>query len=112
MTMAVKTWNSAVPECGVLLSIVEEKGHPVKLYSGNEWPDSLSGQFDGESIRVRIGIGPWEFPILLHEFGHALGLEHVSETHDMDSIMNPSVFVDDTITSGDILRSKVTFGCF
>ncbi len=108
---AASVWNS-IPGCGELLFVVPFGGHPVELYDGHDWDDSVGGRFDGDSARVRINLGIWEFPVLVHELGHALGLDHVSEEDDPYSIMNPSAGpIDGALSQGDIKRSREIFGC-
>lgn len=52
----------------------------------------------------------------LHELGHLLGLTHVDEDVDSLSIMNPSLFIGEGLTSralsrGDIERIQTIYGC-
>jgi hypothetical protein len=52
----------------------------------------------------------------LHELGHLLGLSHVASDDDPLSIMNPSLFIGEGLTSrkisrGDIERIQSIYGC-
>ncbi len=54
--------------------------------------------------------------LALHEIGHLLGLAHVDEEVDSLSIMNPSLFIGEGLTSrelsrGDIERIQMIYGC-
>ncbi len=54
--------------------------------------------------------------LALHELGHFLGLAHVEEDVDSLSIMNPSLFIGEGLTSrklskGDIERIHLIYGC-
>ena len=54
--------------------------------------------------------------LALHELGHLLGLTHVEEDMDSLSIMNPSLFIGEGLTSrelsqGDIQRIQTIYGC-
>jgi len=54
--------------------------------------------------------------LALHELGHFLGLSHVDEDMDSVSIMNPSLFIGEGLTSrkmsrGDIERIQAIYGC-
>jgi len=54
--------------------------------------------------------------VSLHELGHLLGLSHVEPDHDSDSIMNPSLFIGEGLTSRrlskqDIMRIQQIYGC-
>lgn len=55
--------------------------------------------------------------LALHELGHLLGLAHVDEEIDSHSIMNPSLFIGEGLTSrqlsrGDIERIQTIYGCY
>lgn len=54
--------------------------------------------------------------LALHELGHLLGLAHVSEDVDGLSIMNPTLYIGEGLTSrqlsrGDIERIQTIYGC-
>jgi hypothetical protein len=54
--------------------------------------------------------------LALHELGHLLGLAHVTEDVDVYSIMNPSLFIGEGLTTrqlslGDIRRIQSIYGC-
>ena len=54
--------------------------------------------------------------LALHELGHLLGLAHVSEDVDPLSIMNPSLYIGEGLTSrvlseGDVMRIQTIYGC-
>jgi hypothetical protein len=51
-----------------------------------------------------------------HELGHMLGLAHVQPTVDSNSIMNPSIYIGEGLTTrhisrGDIERIQKIYGC-
>ncbi len=51
-----------------------------------------------------------------HEFGHLLGLAHVTEDVDEYSLMNPSLFIGEGLTTripseGDVRRIQQIYGC-
>ncbi|MBF0440529.1 MAG: matrixin family metalloprotease [Oligoflexales bacterium] len=54
--------------------------------------------------------------LALHELGHFLGLAHVNSKVDPDSVMNPSLFIGEGLTTrelsqGDIQRIQTVYGC-
>lgn len=54
--------------------------------------------------------------LALHEIGHFLGLAHASQEVDSHSIMNPTLFIGEGLTSrqlsrGDIERIQLIYGC-
>lgn len=72
--------------------------------------DSLELIYDGEHEVVDLQ------SLALHELGHFLGLAHVSEQYDRYSIMNPSLFIGEGLTTreisrGDIERLQKIYGC-
>lgn len=53
--------------------------------------------------------------LALHELGHLLGLTHINETDDRFSVMNPSLFIGEGMTTrrlsrGDIDRIRTVYG--
>lgn len=54
--------------------------------------------------------------LALHELGHMLGLSHMGEEYDSDSIMNPTLLAGEgryarVLSSGDIKRIQKIYGC-
>ena len=54
--------------------------------------------------------------LAIHELGHLLGLAHVDEEIDPISVMNPSLFIGEGLTSrklsrSDIVRIQTIYGC-
>jgi hypothetical protein len=54
--------------------------------------------------------------LAIHELGHLLGLAHVDEEIDPVSVMNPSLFIGEGLTSrklsrSDIVRIQTIYGC-
>lgn len=72
--------------------------------------DSLTLQGSGDKEVVDMQ------SLALHELGHLLGLAHVDVEVDSLSIMNPSLFIGEGLTSrriseGDIKRIQQIYGC-
>ncbi len=109
--LAADAWNDALHLCGPVLYVIPSGGHPVSLVDGSDWDEDLAGHFDGEKIEVRIGLRSVEYPILLHELGHGLGLGHVDVETDPDSIMNPWVDFAQRISERDIRLAVDKFNC-
>lgn len=107
---AADEWNHTLSSCpnGPAV-IVGHGGYPVKRVP--KLDENYVGLFNGESIQVLEGIGTAEIPVLVHEIGHALGFGHVSEEHDPDSIMNPTIGPLDKISVKDVERAKRFFDC-
>ena len=54
--------------------------------------------------------------LALHELGHLLGLSHISEEFDSDSIMNPTIYIGEglanrRISCHDVKRIQKIYGC-
>lgn len=71
--------------------------------------DSIKKFSSGEKIIVDLE------SLALHELGHFLGLNHVTEDIDKDSVMNPSLFIGEGMftrspSDGDIDRIRSIYG--
>ncbi len=113
VTLAAEQWNEALGLCqrdfGPALS-VQSVGHPVRLVKDIERKDA-AGVFTGEDIQIKEDLKEWELPVLVHELGHSLGFDHVTEESDPDSIMNPTIGPGDRISAGDVRHGHDFFGC-
>jgi hypothetical protein len=110
---AVDTWSQSLgPDCRFPLE-VGEGGMPVTFYSSGRWPDDpaaigmyLFGPFgEGRAIDVR---GNDRYATLVHEMGHAIGLQHSSDRgalmyYTFNGVQGP--------TPGDVAEARAALGC-
>jgi Matrixin len=88
--------------------IASESEHPVQLIAPEKWDQPKLGAYTTDRlIRVKDAYDDLtEQRILMHELGHALGADHVT---DRPSIMNDSVQSD--ITREDVAMIAELAGC-
>jgi hypothetical protein len=110
--LAAEAWNDALVEAGCepmfRLANDGEVAYAVTLWTREEWPHDeskigiiVSGDItDGRiDIQTRAPFNRTVFT-LVHEFGHALGLEHVED--DADSVMTVKVSERSAPTRQDV----------
>lgn len=108
---AASKWDVALEPCqdmGLAIGVVAG-GHPIRLVPMGSM-DAV-GTYDGERILVLDGLTEWTEGVIMHEMGHALGLDHVPESVDPHSVMNPSTEMNQEISEGDVMRARSLFGC-
>lgn len=110
---AADNWNLVLSDaCGSPALSLGRPGHPVIVVPlGTDLGSDVGGRFTGDDICIIPDLGSWEDGVLTHEMGHALGMEHVPESVDPYSIMNPALGPGETISPGDALRARRLFGC-
>lgn len=108
---AASKWDVALEPCqdmGLAVSVVAG-GHPIRLVPFRSM--EADGFYDGTQIVVMDGLAEWTEGVIMHEMGHALGLNHVPESVDPHSVMNPATEMNQEISEGDVRRAREFFGC-
>lgn len=114
----VAAWNNALTAIGCQAPFeMSSSGHPVILVPFGTWGfgSSVAGMTDEDRIRVQasfIIVNDAVIPhpvLLLHELGHALGLNH------SDAIFGPSAMTpeptSDVLQPRDIAAAACAMGC-
>jgi len=118
VTKDMDSWNTVMVNVGCTAPFVMgANGNPVTLVRYSNWPanSNIRGVTTSDGIKVRV---PFfiinhrllDHPaILLHEFGHAIGLGHSDSIHGA-SIMTPEP-TSDVITELDVKAAACLLGC-
>lgn len=115
---AADDWRLAFAYAGcsvIPFRMAENECHEVALIPSNEWYDRVAvgrayQDTFGDRGRIEVSDGleqSTEHSILLHEFGHAIGLVHNENIH---SLMYPTVYAD-AIRNSDIAMAINELGC-
>ncbi len=89
--------------------------HPIRLIAERDWtwgPGVWGNEQDGAggAVDVRSSLDrPGRHMVLMHELGHALGLDH-RPTSEQDALMRPYPTVD-TPNASEIAEARALLGC-
>lgn len=123
VTSAVEIWNAAAIDahCEPPFEMsTDADAHPIHLVPRDAWPHDHKyiGMFVDEElddagvgyidIRERRPKRTSHVPVLLHELGHALGMDH---DDDATSVMTETVGAVVKPGAADIARMRDTLGC-
>lgn len=102
--LATTIWNNGVDYN--LITKADIRYNTQNYIIGNSLTEFASG--DKEIVDMQS--------LSLHEIGHLLGLAHASAEVDSYSVMNPSLYIGEGLTSrrlsrGDIERIQLIYGC-
>jgi hypothetical protein len=88
-------------------------GHPIRfiydesMNKGEQWGDGIGEPYPGIEIRSRF---PEKITLVLHEMGHAIGLEH-STYAEGTSVMLPEVVWGTPLQTRDLAAAACELGC-
>lgn len=108
---AIDYWKIAIGLDCQFPVFVGDNGPEVTLVTPDHWKHApeVMGLYDQEDGSIEIvGADPILYRgALLHELGHAIGLQH---TTDVQSVMFP-VYGDKLPTSADAMTARIALGC-
>lgn len=112
VTSAVNKWNDSLVSIGcsefLIVDTLEYSDRKIILEPMKNQPNSTTiGEFDGNSIVVYGDSGELKMPVLLHEIGHAIGLDHNNRKTSV-MLKSPVRFEPD---AQDLIDASKLIGC-
>lgn len=102
-TLATTIWYNSKNGQGIDTGDVRLNGEEYE-FANTDLP------IDGDKVVVD------SLTLFLHEMGHLLGLSHIPEEIDPNSVMNPTIFIgpglhNRALSKGDMIRIRKIYGC-
>lgn len=96
--VAAQTWNAALSRCSDDVFSLGEGGHVVRQYTAEDWPypNSIGITKIGHPHTIEVvhlDDTSYRQRVIMHELGHAMGLEHTEHAGIMHPGGDPNLFV-------------------